>query len=174
VRLVRDGGDGEESSHEIVTVAEAIELARAAGLDLVEVNGKASPPVCRLMDYERMRYDQKKRAKEQKKAQVAAQKRDVTKELRLTAKIDTHDLNVKINGAKKFLDAGNRVTFRIMFKNSDGIAVDKRAARGTDIMNSVIELLDEIEVVRKPTMVGANHMTASGLRLSGPARRSES
>jgi translation initiation factor IF-3 len=77
--LVRDGGDGEESSHEIVTVAEAIELARAAGLDLVEVNGKASPPVCRLMDYERMRYDQKKRAKEQKKAQVVAQKRDVTK-----------------------------------------------------------------------------------------------
>ena len=164
VRLVRDGGEGEEASHEIVPVAEALELARAVGLDLVEVNGKASPPVCRLMDYERMRYDQKKRAKEQKKAQVMAQKRDVTKELRLTAKIDTHDLNVKISGAKKFLDAGNRVTFRIMFKNSDGIAVDKRAARGTDIMNSVIELLDDIEVVRKPTMVGANHMTASVIR----------
>ena len=98
VRMVRESDSG-ESTHEVVPLREAIEAARAMGLDLVEVNGKASPPVCRAMDYERVRYDQKKRVKEQKKASAAAKRRDVIKELRLTAKIDAHDLNVKINGA---------------------------------------------------------------------------
>ena len=107
VRMVRERDSG-ESTHEVVPLREAIEAARAMGLDLVEVNGKASPPVCRAMDYERVRYDQKKRVKEQKKASAAAKRRDVIKELRLTAKIDAHDLNVKINGARKFLDAGTQ------------------------------------------------------------------
>jgi translation initiation factor IF-3 len=158
----RDGESG--PSHEVVSIAEALAAAKAVGLDLVEVNGKASPPVCRIMDYERTRYDQKKRAKEQKKAQAQAQKRDVMKELRLTAKIDAHDLNTKVNGAKKFLDAGNRVSFRIMFKNNDGVAAEKRAARGAEIMEQVFAQLDDVEVVKKPAMVGPAHMTASVMR----------
>ena len=147
---MRDGEEG-ASAHEVMALEEAMAAAKAAGMDLVEVNGNASPPV----------YDIRKRAKEQKKAVSAAQKRDVIKELRLTAKIDVHDLNVKINGAKKFLDAGNRVTFRIMFKNSDGIAQDKRATRGAEIMDNIISMLEDVEVVLKPKMVGANHMTCS-------------
>jgi len=157
---VREGEEG-ASAHEVMALEEAMAAAKAAGMDLVEVNGNASPPVCRILDYERVRYDIRKRAKEQKKAVSAAQKRDVIKELRLTAKIDVHDLNVKINGAKKFLDAGNRVTFRIMFKNSDGIAQDKRATRGAEIMDNIISMLEDVEVVLKPKMVGANHMTCS-------------
>jgi translation initiation factor IF-3 len=166
VRLVRESDSG-ESTHEIMPLGEAIEAARAMGLDLVEVNGKASPPVCRAMDYERVRYDQKKRVKEQKKASAAAKRRDVIKELRLTAKIDAHDLNVKINGARKFLDAGHRVTFRILFKNSDGIALEKRPQRGAEIMDSVMGMLDDVEIVVKPKMVGPSHMTASVKRPSG-------
>lgn len=114
--MVRERDSG-ESTHEVVPLREAIEAARAMGLDLVEVNGKASPPVCRAMDYERVRYDQKKRVKEQKKASAAAKRRDVIKELRLTAKIDAHDLNVKINGARKFLNAGHRVTLEFCLKS---------------------------------------------------------
>ena len=168
VRLVRELSEGEvagsgnaSTSHEVVSIERALTLARRAGLDLVEVNGTQTPPVCRLMDYERVRYDQRKRAKEQKKATMQAQKRDVIKELRLTAKIDTHDLETKLSGAKKFLEAGNRVTFRIEFKNSDGIAPDKRAVKGAEIMQKVLSMLQDIEVVLAPKMVGTNHMTAS-------------
>ena len=157
--------DDGESTHEIVSVAKAIAQAKKAGLDLVEVNGKAAPPVCRFMDYERVRYDQRKREKERKKAQSQSQKRDEVKEIRLTAKIDSHDLNVKINAAARFLDAGYRVSFRIMFKNSDGIAAEKRAVRGTEIMHNVMGMLEDFEVVTAPKMVGASHMTASVNRL---------
>ena len=168
VRLVRElsedecGGNGNAStSHEVVSIERALMLAKRAGLDLVEVNGTQSPPVCRLMDYERVRYDQRKRAKEQKKATMQAQKKDVIKELRLTAKIDTHDLETKLSGAKKFLEAGNRVTFRIVFKNSDGTAPDKRAVKGAEIMQKVLSMLQDTEVVLAPKMVGMNHMTMS-------------
>ena len=157
---MRDSDDG-ESSHEIVSVPKAIAEAKRAGLDLVEVNGKASPPVCRFMDYERVRYDQRKRDKEKKKVQSQMQKRDEVKEIRLTAKIDSHDLNVKINAASRFLDAGYRVTFRIMFKNSDGIAMEKRAARGAEIMHNVMGMLEDYEIVTVPKMIGSNHMSAS-------------
>jgi translation initiation factor IF-3 len=157
---VRDGEEG-EPAHAVVALEEAMAAAKAVGMDLVEVNGNATPPVCRILDYERVRYDIRKRAKEQKKAVNAAQKREVIKELRLTAKIDVHDLKVKMNGAKKFLDAGNRVTFRIMFKKSDGIVLEKRATRGKEIMDNVISMLEDVEVVLKPKMVGANHMTCS-------------
>ena len=158
--MVRDGEEG-EPAHAVVALEEAMAAAKAVGMDLVEVNGNATPPVCRILDYERVRYDIRKRAKEQKKAVNAAQKREVIKELRLTAKIDVHDLKVKMNGAKKFLDAGNRVTFRIMFKKSDGIVLEKRATRGKEIMDNVISMLEDVEVVLKPKMVGANHMTCS-------------
>ena len=79
---MRDGEEG-ASAHEVMALEEAMAAAKAAGMDLVEVNGNASPPVCRILDYERVRYDIRKRAKEKKKAVSAAQKRDVVKELRL-------------------------------------------------------------------------------------------
>ena len=149
------------STHAVMSAREALRMARAMGLDLVEVNGTQTPPVCRMTDYERARYEQRRKMKEQKKASTKAQKRDVIKELRLTAKIDAHDLRTKMSGAKKFLEAGNRVTFRIMFKKSDGIALDKRATRGAEIMENVMSMLEDVEVVSAPKMVGLQHMTAS-------------
>ena len=157
---MRDGEEG-ASAHEVMALEEAPAAAKAAGMALVEGNGNASPTVCPIVDYERARHDTGKRAKEPTNAVRPAQERGETKKRRLTAKIDVHDLNVKINGAKKFLDAGNRVTFRIMFKNSDGIAQDKRATRGAEIMDNIISMLEDVEVVLKPKMVGANHMTCS-------------
>jgi len=164
VRLVRNNDEG-ESTHEILSVPKAIAEAKRLGLDLVEVNGKASPPVCKFMDYERVRYDQKKRDKDKKKAVVQAQKRDEIKEIRVTAKIDSHDLNVKMNAAAKFLDAGYRVSFRIMFKKSDGILAENRAERGKEIIANVTSMLENFEIVTPPKMVGLNHMTASIHRL---------
>lgn len=111
VRLI--GSSGEQLG--IMSAAEAQSIANAQGLDLVKISPQAVPPVCKLMDYGKFRYEQGKRAKESKKNQHTVE----IKEIRLSSNIDTGDFNTKVKNALKFLQDGNRVKASIRFRGRE-------------------------------------------------------
>ena len=94
------------STHEVLSTLVALRRARLAGLDLVEVNARADPPVCRLMRYDSFRYAQKQREREGRRAAVERRRADTVKELKLTARIGPNDVRVKADKARKFLTSG--------------------------------------------------------------------
>ena len=106
VRIVGDGGST------VVTLREALDLAHQEGVDLVEISPNANPPVCRLIDYSKFLYQQKKRAKEMKAKQV---KQEV-KEIRFGPQTDDHDYNFKLKHAQEFLQEGNKVRAYVFFR----------------------------------------------------------
>ena len=106
VRIVGDGGST------VVTLREALDMAHPEGVDLVEISPKANPPVCRLIDYSKFLYQQKKRAKEMKAKQV---KQEV-KEIRFGPQTDDHDYNFKLKHAQEFLQEGNKVRAYVFFR----------------------------------------------------------
>jgi len=116
VRLI--GEDGEPIG--IVSGKEAQELADKAELDLVMIAPQATPPVCRIMDYGKFRFDQSKREKEGRKNQ----QQTILKEVRLSLNIDEHDFMTKANHAKKFLKAGDKVKVTIRFKGREVTHLD--------------------------------------------------
>ena len=96
----------------VVSLRDAIALAEERGLDLVEVAPTATPPVCRILDYGKYRYEQTKREREARKHQKQAE----LKEVRLKPKTDEHDLEIKTRQARKFLLAGDKVKFTVRFR----------------------------------------------------------
>ena len=96
----------------VYPIAKALEIARAAGLDLVEISPTAEPPVCRVIDYKKFLYDQKKKQKELK----AKTQKTVLKEIRFSPQTDDHDFNFKKNHAIKFLSEGSKVKAFVFFK----------------------------------------------------------
>ena len=110
VREVRVVGDDIESS--VMSTREAIQLAEEKGLDLVEISPNAAPPVCRIIDYSKFLYQQKKRQKEMKAKQVKIE----VKEIRFGPQTDDHDYNFKLKYAKEFLSEGNKVKAYVFFK----------------------------------------------------------
>jgi translation initiation factor IF-3 len=106
VRIVGDGGST------VVRTRQALDMARQQGVDLVEISPNANPPVCRLIDYSKFLYQQKKRAKELKQKQV---KQEV-KEIRFGPQTDDHDYNFKLKHAKEFLEEGNKVRAYVFFR----------------------------------------------------------
>src|SRR3954449_4543685 len=133
----------------IVSTAEAMRLAREAGMDLVEVAPTARPPVCRIMDYGKWRYQQQK--KEDKSR--ASSKGGRLKQLNIdTIRIGSHDLEIKINHARDFLKEGNKVQFTLRFKGREMAHLDL----GRDLMNKVkTELWQVSKVERDAKMAGA-------------------
>src|SRR5271170_399576 len=112
IRLIND----KEEQVGIVTTSEALRMAREAGLDLVEVAPTAKPPVCRIMDYGKWRYQQQKKEDKSRASSRAGQ----LKELKLkTVKIGDHDLKIKIEHARQFLQEGNKVQFTLQFKGRE-------------------------------------------------------
>lgn len=109
VREVRIVTEGES---DVVPIKRALEMAREQGVDLVEISPNAKPPVCRLIDYSKFIYQQKKRQKEMKAKQV---KVDI-KEIRFGPQTDDHDYNFKLKHAKDFLEAGNKVRAFVFFR----------------------------------------------------------
>lgn len=103
-------GDGIQS--DVYSIAQAINLADEQGLDLVEISPKADPPVCRIVDYKKFLYEQKKKQKELKSKQVKV----TIKEIRFGPNTDEHDFNFKLNHAKKFLEDGAKVKAYVFFK----------------------------------------------------------
>lgn len=110
VREVRVVGDDIESA--VMSTREAIQFAEEKGLDLVEISPNAAPPVCRIIDYSKFLYQQKKRQKEMKAKQVKIE----VKEIRFGPQTDDHDYNFKLKYAKEFLSEGNKVKAYVFFK----------------------------------------------------------
>lgn len=130
----------------------ALDLGRQKGLDLVEVAPNASPPVCRLMDYGRFRYEQTKRERESRRTQ----KTNTVKEVRLSPKTDVHDLQTKGNNAKRFLLEGDKVKFTVRFKGREMVHPE----RGQAILDRVIEGLGDAATVEQMPKLEGRNMTA--------------
>ena len=107
IRLI--GEDGEQLG--IMSAREAMKIAQEAELDLVKIAPAAKPPVCKIIDYGKYKYEQARKEKEAKKKQKTVE----VKEVRLSPNIDTNDLNTKINNAKKFISKGNKVKVTLRF-----------------------------------------------------------
>ncbi len=158
VRLI----DENDNPVGVVEVDEAKRLAKEAGLDLVEVAPKGDPPVCKIMDYGKWKYAQKK--KEQKARSHA--KQSELKGMRLRPKIDIHDLEIKMGKAREFLNDGDKVQFTMLFRGRE------MAHRnlGLDSMRRICEQLEDIAKVESPpkmmgrraTMVLAPDRNATG------------
>lgn len=142
MRLI--GQDGEQMG--IMPTSQALSIAENAGLDLVNVSPKAQPPVCKIMDYGKYRFEQTKRQKEAKKNQ----KTITIKEMRLSATIDKHDLEVKAKNVMKFLASGDKVKVSIRFKGRQL----SHTENGLDVMNAFLDMLDGVNVERAPKMEG--------------------
>ena len=106
VRIVKEGGST------VMPTRQALDMARSQGVDLVEISPNAQPPVCRIIDYSKFLYQQKKHAKEMKAKQVKVE----VKEIRFGPQTDEHDYNFKLKHAKEFLDAGNKVRAYVFFR----------------------------------------------------------
>lgn len=116
VRLVGEGVDTN-----IYPIKEALRIVEELGVDLVEINADANPPVCKAMDYKKFVFDQKKKLKEQKAKAVKV----VVKEIRLGPQTDEHDFEFKLNHAKRFLQEGSKVKVEVFFKGRSIVYKDQ-------------------------------------------------
>ena len=131
----------------VIPLAEAMALASKAGLDLVEVSANAAPPVCRIMDYGKFRYQQSKKLQDAKKSQTVIQ----VKEIRIRPKTEEHDLQVKIKHIRKFLGQHDKVKISMIFRGREIAYTDI----GKRIMEGVKEALADICVVdQQPRLEG--------------------
>lgn len=121
----------------IVKTREALEMAREKGLDLVEVAPEARPPVCKILDYGKLKYTKKKKEQEAKKKQVNIS----LKEIQLRPRIEEHDFNVKYRRMAEFLDRGDKVKVVLLFRGRE-MAYAKQ--QGTEMMDRLIDLTKDI------------------------------
>ncbi|HEV8377737.1 MAG TPA: translation initiation factor IF-3 [Tepidisphaeraceae bacterium] len=136
----------------IVSTAEAMRLAREAGMDLVEVAPTARPPVCRIMDYGKWRYQQQKKEDKSRASSRAGQ----LKELKLrTVKIGEHDLQIKINHAREFLKENNKVQFTLQFRGREVAHMDL----GREIFKKIKAELQPFSKVERDTKLEGRRMT---------------
>ena len=139
----QDGGQiGVFPSHE------ALRMARDLELDLVEVAADARPPVCRIMDFGKYKYEQKKKAQASKKSP------NKLKGMRLRPKTDTGDLEVKTKRARQFLEEGDKVQFTVLFRGRELARQDL----GTTLLNRVAEMLADVAKVEKPPHMEGRRM----------------
>lgn len=125
----------------IMSLEDALELANEKKLDLVNIAPKAQPPVCKILDYGKYRYEMQKREKEARKKQKTIQ----IKEIRLSTFIEDHDLGVKAHNAEKFLKEGDKVKVSLRFRGRER----DNAKKGLDVMNKFAEFTSEHGVVEK-------------------------
>ena len=145
VRLISD--DGEQVG--IVSIDEALNVAFNKGLDLVEVASNADPPVCRIMDYGKLKYQASKKSQEARKKTKAFQ----VKEVKFRPHTDEHDLEYKIKNVKKFLEKKNRVKLSVMFRGRELTYVED----GISLLNRIAEEVAEEGVVeQEPKNEGRN------------------
>jgi len=143
VRVV--GPDG--SNLGVLTTDEALRRAQGAGLDLVEVNPKAAPPVCKILDFGKFKYEEKKKQREAKKKQSVVE----VKEVKLRPKTDDHDLMVKIRASRKFLQSGNKVKVTCRFRGRE-ITHPEVAHQQFELILAKLDDLANLE--QRPTMEG--------------------
>jgi translation initiation factor IF-3 len=146
VRLIDDDG----SQKGILPTLEAIRMAKDAGLDLVEVAPQASPPVCKILNYGKFKFEQEKKIRDSKKKQ----KLQKMKEIRMQPKIDDHDLDFKSKHVKEFLDEGNKVKVTVRFRGRELAHTE----RGVDVLNEVLKRLNNDYVLEKPPIMEGRFM----------------
>ena len=144
IRLI--GEDGEQLG--IMSARDAMKLAREA--NLVKIAPTAKPPVCKIIDYGKYRYEQARREKEARKKQKTIE----VKEIRLSPNIDTNDLNTKVNQARKFVSGGNKVKVAVRFRGRE-LA---HTAVGKTILEDFAQKLSDIAVIDKPAKLEGKSM----------------
>ena len=147
VRLI----DANNENRGIVSIREALALAEEEGLDLIEISPQANPPVCKILDFGKFRYEQQKRKNEAKKNQKVVE----IKELKLRPMIETHDYEVKVKQAKKFLEQGNKVKFTMRFKGRELSANDM----GQQVLTKLVEDLEDCSKVDAEMKLEGRQMT---------------
>ena len=147
IRLI--GEDGEQLG--IMSAREAMKIAQEAELDLVKIAPAAKPPVCKIIDYGKYKYEQARKEKEAKKKQKTVE----VKEVRLSPNIDTNDLNTKINNAKKFISKGNNVKVTLRFRGREMAHVQQ----SKHILDDFAETLADVAVVEKPAKMEGRAMS---------------
>ena len=146
IRLIGEGGE----QLGIMSARDAMKLAREANLDLVKIAPTAKPPVCKIIDYGKYRYEQARREKEARKKQKTIE----VKEIRLSPNIDTNDLNTKVNQARKFVSGGNKVKVAVRFRGRE-LA---HTAVGKTILEDFAQKLSDIAVIDKPAKLEGKSM----------------
>ena len=146
IRLI--GEDGEQLG--IMSARDAMKLAREANLDLVKIAPTAKPPVCKIIDYGKYRYEMARKEKEARKKQKTIE----VKEIRLSPNIDTNDLNTKVNQARKFVSGGNKVKVAVRFRGRE-LA---HTAVGKTILEDFAQKLSDIAVIDKPAKLEGKSM----------------
>ena len=146
VRVVADNSE----QLGIMSAAAALKLAQERTLDLVKIAPMAKPPVCKIMDYGKFRFEQSKRAKDAKKKQRVVE----TKEIRLSLKIDTHDFDTKVSHAKRFLAGGDKVKVSIRFRGREMAHPNIAQAN----MVRFAEACSELSTVEKPAKLEGRQM----------------
>lgn len=146
VRVI--GPDGSQLG--IMSASKALEIAESKNLDLVKIAPQAKPPVCKVMDYGKYRFEQAKREKEAKKNQRVI---DV-KEVRLSLNIDTHDFNTKVKQVTKFINSGNKVKVSIRFRGREM----GHPEIGHENMGRFAQAMEEVAVVEKPAKLEGRNM----------------
>ncbi|MFA5570247.1 MAG: translation initiation factor IF-3 [Sphaerochaetaceae bacterium] len=131
--------DEEGNQKGVMSTFDAISLADSVGLDLVEVSPNANPPVCKILDYGKYRYEQEKRNREAKKNQTVVK----LKEIRMQPKIDRHDMDFKTRAIADFLKEGNKVKVSVRFRGRELAHTDQ----GKRVLDTILEILGEKEVL---------------------------
>lgn len=137
----------------IVEKYEAMGMAREAGLDLVEVAPTSDPPVCRIMDYGKYLYQQKRKIRDaHKKHNIHA---TTTKEIRLRPETDLHDLQIKVKHAREFIEKGHKVQFTLFFRGRQVLHQE----RGYEMLGSITSMMEDVAKVERPGSMMNRRMT---------------
>ena len=137
VRLISENGE----QLGVIKLDDAIERAKDVGLDLIEVASNVNPPVAKILNYGKLKYEEKKKAQASKKKQHVVK----IKEMRVRPRIDDHDLETKVSRGRKFLEDGCKLKVTLMFRGREMSRTDL----GVDVLNRVIEMLSDIAEVEK-------------------------
>ncbi len=147
VRVVHE----ERGSLGVMSLRAALDIAESEGIDLVEIAPTAIPPVCKLIDYGKHRFEIQKRDKEARKKQKTVK----LKEIKLRPKISGHDYNFKMNHVRDFLEDGDKVKITVMFRGREMSHIDI----GREIINKVMEDLKEESIIEKPAKLEGRNLT---------------
>ena len=137
----------------IFPIAEALNIAREASRDLVEVSPNASPPVCRIMDYGKFKYEQSKKTYQAKKKKHVPRVTHI-KEIKVRSKTEEHDLQFKIRHIKKFLTQGDKAKITLIFRGRE----ITHPERGQEVMNRIAEEIEDVGVVENPAKLEGRNM----------------
>ncbi len=154
VKEVRCTGD-DGTNYGIISTAEALQTADSLGLDLVLIAPDGKPPVAKIMDYGKFRYQQEKKKKEAKKNQKVI----VVKEIKLSVKIAENDISYKVKHAREFIEEGNHVKFRVFLKGREMA----NPQSGVDVLNKIWPMIEDIAVMDKEPKLEGRYVNMMAL-----------